>query len=71
MLSSVIFSFSKVSVVFTSSLSDKMGGQNICEGTLAPNWSDGCIKGSGSNTLCLGKRPRTAAVPFTIVSTKS
>lgn len=58
-------------MVFRSSLSDKVGGQNICEGTLAPNWSDGSIKGCGNNTFCLGTRPRTAAVPFTIVSAKS
>lgn len=71
MPSSVIFPFSKASVVFRSSLSDKVGGQNICEGTLAPNWSDGSIKGYGNNMLCLGIRPRTATMPFTIMSVKS
>lgn len=71
MVSSVIFPFSKVSMVFRSSLSDKVGGQNICEGTLVPNWSDGSTKGSGNNMLCLGMRPRMATVPFTIASVKS
>lgn len=71
MPSSVIFPFSKLFMVFRSSLSDKVGGQNICEGTLAPNWSDSSTKGSGNNTLCLGTRPRKAAVPFSRVSAKS
>lgn len=57
-------------MVFRSPLSDKVGGQNICEGTLVPNWSDGSTKGSGNNMLCLGMRPRMATVPFTIVSVK-
>lgn len=51
MPSSVIFPLSKASVAFRPSLSDKVGGQNICEGTRAPNWSDGCIKGSGNNVV--------------------
>lgn len=40
-------------MAFRPFLSDHVGGQNIGEGTLVPNWSDGRTKGSGNNTVVL------------------